>query len=93
MTTTERGLGWTHQQLRARLLPDAYGKPCPRCNLPMLHGQDLDLGHALDRATHGPHNPGPRRIEHARCNRQAGQALGMSRRRRHTPRRVNSRTW
>jgi hypothetical protein len=63
-----------HQSIRRALLPDAYGKPCPRCGLPMLPGQDLDLGHTDDRAAYSG-------IEHARCNRQAGGRLGNARRR------------
>jgi hypothetical protein len=63
-----------HQAIRRVLLPDAYGKPCPRCGLPMLPGQDLDLGHTDDRAAYSG-------MEHARCNRQAGARLGNARRR------------
>lgn len=63
-----------HQAIRRALLPDAYGRPCPRCGLPMLPGQDLDLGHTDDRAAY-------QGIEHARCNRQAGARLGNARRR------------
>jgi hypothetical protein len=63
-----------HQAIRRALLPDAYGRPCPRCGFPMLPGQALDLGHTDDRATYSG-------IEHARCNRQAGARLGNARRR------------
>jgi hypothetical protein len=63
-----------HQAIRRVLRPDAYGKPCPRCGLPMLPGQDLDLGHTDDRAAYSG-------MEHARCNRQAGARLGNARRR------------
>jgi hypothetical protein len=63
-----------HQAIRRALLPDAYGRPCPRCGFPMLPGQALDLGHTDDRAAYSG-------IEHARCNRQAGARLGNARRR------------
>ena len=65
-----RGYDAGHDRTRARLLPVAYGHPCPRCGEPMLPGQALDLGHTHARAT----TPGARgdRIEHARCNRSAG---------------------
>lgn len=96
-TTTERGLGHGHQRLREQLLPGAYGKPCPKCGEPMLPGQELDLGHAQDRAVYGAHNQGARQMEHARCNRQSGQALGsaLRRARRSSSRKatVNSRVW
>lgn len=73
-TTTRRGLGWAHQAERRRLLPAAYGRPCPFCGQPMLRGQPLDLDHAVPRALGG--DRGPRRIAHAACNRRAGSHLG-----------------
>lgn len=83
-TTTARGYGYTHRKLRAALLPDAYGRPCPKCGQPMLPGQALDLGHTDNRT-------GYTGIEHARCNRQAGAIKG------HASRRVKrtdvSRSW
>ncbi|GAB3429872.1 hypothetical protein [Actinophytocola sediminis] len=69
-TTTERGYGAEHQQLRAELLPWAYGRPCPRCGDLMHEGQELDLGHDdEDRAEY-------QGMEHATCNRSAGAAKG-----------------
>lgn len=76
--TTAAGLGWEHQQLRARLLPYAYGTPCPLCGLVMLRAQRLDLDHAVPRV-YGGHD-GPRRIVHASCNRRAGQRIASARR-------------
>lgn len=68
-TPTQRGYDSRHYAIRARLLPRAYGQPCPRCGEPMLEGQELDLGHAT------PLRVDPRsradRIEHAHCNRGA----------------------
>ena len=63
-----------HKSIRRALAPAAYGRPCPRCGLPMLPGQPLDLGHTDDRA-------GYQGMEHARCNRSAGAKLGNERRR------------
>jgi hypothetical protein len=63
-----------HQAIRRALLPDAYGRPCPRCGQPMLPGQALDLGHTDDRAGYSG-------MEHALCNRRAGGQLGAARRR------------
>jgi hypothetical protein len=63
-----------HQAIRRALLPYAYGRPCPRCGLPMLPGQALDLGHTADRAAY-------QGMEHARCDRRAGALLGNARRR------------
>lgn len=65
--------GFEHQQRRAELLPLAYGKPCPRCGMPMLRGEQLDLGHSTDVALN-PHAVGDR-IEHEACNRRAGAQL------------------
>lgn len=70
-TAAQRGYDAKHRAIRARLLPLAYGTPCPRCGLPMLEGQDLDLGHPedaplrLDRTSRADH------IEHSACNRGA----------------------
>jgi hypothetical protein len=63
-----------HQAIRRALLPDAYGRPCPRCGFPMLPGQDLDLDHTDDRA-------GYIGMSHATCNRAAGARLSNQRRR------------
>jgi hypothetical protein len=66
--------GGRHQATRRALLPDAYGRPCPRCGLPMLPGQALDLDHTDDRV-------GYLGCSHAKCNRAAGARLGNARRR------------
>jgi hypothetical protein len=72
-STTARGYGYTHQRMRAALLPGAYGKHCPHwgidpeCTGLMLPGQDLDLDHNDDRT-------GYRGMAHASCNRRAGSA-------------------
>jgi hypothetical protein len=63
--TSERGYGFSHQALRRALLPEAYGRPCPKCGHTMTADQDLDLGHTDDRT-------GYTGIEHATCNRGAG---------------------
>lgn len=72
--TVQRGLGYAHQVERRRLLPHAYGWPCPMCGRLMLRGQDLDLDHVVPRMVGGP-DSGPRRIVHASCNRKAGANL------------------
>lgn len=73
--------GADHRRRRKLALPEAYGKPCPRCGEPMLKGQRLDFGHSTDRAF----NPASKadRMEHADrsdCpeggNRSAGGKLG-----------------
>lgn len=65
--------GSAHQRRRAELLPHAYGKSCPRCGMPMLRGERLDLGHSTDVALN-PTAVGDR-IEHEACNRRAGAQL------------------
>lgn len=67
--------GAEHQKTRARLLPHAYGKPCPRCKKPMLKGQALDLGHSVD-VIDDPTAVGDR-IEHESCNSEAGLLAGQ----------------
>jgi len=66
-TTAQRSYGAAHQSVRRRLLPLAYGQPCPRCGATMHEGQALDLGHS-DQAAKRARLPGDR-IEHALCNR------------------------
>jgi hypothetical protein len=61
-STAQRGYGAQHQTMRRRLLPLAYGRPCPRCGQPILPGQALDLDHAKDRTSYNG-------IAHASCNR------------------------
>lgn len=66
--------GYEHQQLRLKLLPDAYGTPCWRCGQTMHEWQDLDLGHDDDDPTGRTY----RGIEHTRCNRTAGAIKGLA---------------
>ncbi len=75
-TTTERGYGHAHQQLRkawAKELKRLGVLPCARCGEPVYDGDEWDLGHTDDRTAY----TGP---EHrCRCNRADGG------RRRHAP--------
>lgn len=77
-TTTQQGLGWSHQKARAKALRDMQeGEPCPFCALPMFREQDLDYDHEIPRSQGG--TDGPRRLSHSPCNRQAGGRLGARR--------------
>ena len=92
--TTAKGLGWAHQQERTRLLPHAYGTPCPMCTELMELGQHLDLDHPVPRVYGGQGGTG--RMVHASCNRRAGQAIAVTRRttsRTVTTSSVRSRNW
>lgn len=46
-STTERGYGWAHQRVRARLEPFVRSgrAVCVRCDLPIEPGEPWDLGH------------------------------------------------
>lgn len=68
---SDRGYGREHQELRARLLPHAYGQPCTRCGREMVEGQALDLDHTDDRTGYAG-------FAHAFCNRQAGGRRGRA---------------
>lgn len=72
----QRGYDASHVATRDRLLPDAIGKPCPRCGEPMipdpsLPGLGLDLGHPDDAPLRLDRTSRADRIEHAHCNRGA----------------------
>ena len=66
--------GTAHQRKRAMLLPNAIGKPCPRCGRVMLHDQVLELDHGDDYAEDGYLG-----IVHRHCNRKAGGNVGKAR--------------
>jgi len=62
-TTTERGLGWSYQQKRARVLKrDGY-----ICQLCHRFGADV-IDHILPRAQGGDDRDENLRAAHARCN-------------------------
>jgi hypothetical protein len=69
-TTTERGLGWRHQQARERLLTRHNdGVACWWCDEPMYRSQDLDADHSRARSHGGVLAD---RLLHAGCNRARG---------------------
>ena len=71
-TTTERGLGWKHQQRVAQLKRELIeGSPCWWCGQPLFLSQRLHADHELPRSLGGAL---PTRLLHAECNsqRQAG---------------------
>lgn len=62
-STTQRGYGTAHQQLRAKLLAQwKPGDPCARCGKPMTDKTRIDLGHQDGKR-------GYRGLEHDTCNR------------------------
>ena len=73
-STTQRGYGADHQQLRKRYWAPkvrAGNIDCARCGQRIAPGQPWDLGHTDDRsAWTGP--------EHASCNRSAGGKNGAA---------------
>jgi len=74
-TTTQRGLGYTHQAHKKKLLAALRpGQPCPRCGEPMWPHQPLDRDHTTPRALGGKDSRGV--LSHAHCNRSAGARLG-----------------
>lgn len=72
-SATRRGYDVEHQRTRVRLLPLAYGRPCPRCGELMVRGQALDLGHTVPLMV--DRNSRADRIEHAACNRGARDSI------------------
>lgn len=82
--------GRAHRELRARLLPLAFGRPCPKCGRVMLAGQQLDLDHVVPLYLGVP--DGRRQIAHARCNRSEGGRVGGRLRGRQQQRQVEFRS-
>lgn len=69
-TTTQRGLGWEHQQQRKRLLArHVDGSPCWWCGEPMFKTQSLAADHTLARAHGGTKAD---RLLHELCNKARG---------------------
>ena len=94
--TSERGLTGAHRAMRRRLLPLAYGTPCPLCGELMVEGQALDLDHIVPRAFGGRAEDGQVQIAHARCNRANGSRIRVALHRRWaTPgsSEIRSRNW
>jgi 5-methylcytosine-specific restriction endonuclease McrA len=70
VTTTERGLGWSHQKRRATLLRQLVdGTPCGHCHQPMFKTQALDADHSVPRSLGGTQAD---RLLHMSCNRSRG---------------------
>lgn len=69
-TTTQKGLGWRHQQERDRLLAKHRdGERCWWCDEPMLKSQELAADHSIARAHGGTKAD---RLLHGLCNKQRG---------------------
>lgn len=74
-STTARGLGWQHQQIRRRLIANHRdGTPCWWCGKPMYREPArnfdtaaLEADHSLARSQGGQHAD---RLLHMTCNRQ-----------------------
>ena len=98
-SSTARGLGHKHRQLREQLLPGAYGTLCPywgfdpQCVGVMLRGQNLHLDHGIPRALGGHTADGTGRIAHGACNVRAGAALAHKLRKASPKPRRRSRCW
>jgi hypothetical protein len=69
-STTERGLGWSHQKRRAALLRNHVdGTLCEHCLKPMYVSQPLHADHSIARAEGGTEAD---RLLHAWCNESRG---------------------
>jgi hypothetical protein len=72
-STSQRGYGYLHQQLRERLRPmvEAGMVRCPRCGQFIEGGDRWELDHAPGKRGYlGP--------SHFRCNRSAGGKIGAA---------------
>lgn len=75
--------GWTAAKARRALEPIVRSgcAICARCGRPVRPDEAWDVGHVVDQALGGTHHPSNLQVEHARCNRRAGQQLGQEARR------------
>jgi 5-methylcytosine-specific restriction endonuclease McrA len=73
-TTTERGLGWDHQQIRSQIL--AIATVCAVCGLSPTDDDPLTAGHRIPRAHGGSNDPSNYQAEHASCNYRKGANTG-----------------
>jgi 5-methylcytosine-specific restriction endonuclease McrA len=81
LTSTQKGLGWQHQKIRAALLrAHIDGTPCAHCGRPMYLTQKLEADHSTPRSQGGTQAD---RLLHASCNQSRGAALS------HSPKRWN----
>lgn len=73
----------------------AGGVSCGRCGLPIAPAQRWHLGHIVDRALGGGHEPSNLHPEHVLCSTSAGGKLGQALRRsaRTVPSVTNRRSW
>lgn len=87
--------GWEHQQARAAALAALMpGTACPYCGGSMDRGQYLDFDHYPPLAIPLPATlVRVRRLAHRSCNRRAGQAISVARRRTTRARGANSHAW
>lgn len=70
-TTTQRGLGWSHQVQRDHLLArHVEGTPCWWCGEPMFRSQGLAADHSVARANGGVRAD---RLLHEGCNKARGK--------------------
>ena len=86
LTTTQKGLGWAHQKVRAALLRDLIeGTPCTWCDKPMYSMPNMNYDHKPLEADHSlaRSHGGTRadRLLHSHCNRVRGDGTkgGMRR--------------
>jgi 5-methylcytosine-specific restriction endonuclease McrA len=76
-STTQRGLGHTHQQLREQVL--AEEKLCWLCGKPATAGDPLVADHVIPRSRGGATTRANLRAAHASCNARRGQAVARPR--------------
>lgn len=69
-TTTQRGLGWSHQQAAEVVL--AAAEACAICGLPPVDDDPLTAGHILARKHGGASTPDNLQPEHRSCNSAKG---------------------
>lgn len=69
-TTTQRGLGWDHQQAARQILDGA--ELCAVCGLPPTPTNPLEAGHRQARANGGTNKLTNYQPEHRSCNRSKG---------------------
>ena len=71
--TKKRGSTRRWRQVRAAMINNAIGTPCPLCGRPLMPHERMHLDHKVGRVYGGPDHPANLQVVHAGCNLSKGR--------------------